>query len=64
MVAGVAIQRERWQTAMQMPVAGIIVALSGIVVPGMRWLYDYAWFAGFGVSGALYVQLMRRTERA
>jgi len=42
--------------------AGIIVALSGIVIPGMRWLYDYAWFAGFGVSGALYVQLMRRTE--
>jgi NCS1 family nucleobase:cation symporter-1 len=44
--------------------AGIIVALSGIVVPGLRWVYDYAWFAGFGVSGALYVQLMRRTERA
>jgi len=43
--------------------AGIIVALAGIVVPGVRWLYDYAWFVGFGVSGALYVQLMRGTEK-
>jgi NCS1 family nucleobase:cation symporter-1 len=42
--------------------AGIIVALSGIAIPGLRWLYDYAWFAGFGVSGTLYMQLMRRTE--
>jgi cytosine/uracil/thiamine/allantoin permease len=25
----------------------------------MRWLYDYAWFAGFAVSAAVYVQLMR-----
>ncbi len=38
---------------------GIVVALMGIVVPGMRWLYDYAWFVGFAVSGAVYVMLMR-----
>ena len=43
--------------------AGVIVALAGIVVPSMRWLYDYAWFAGFGVSGAMYVWLMRGTIR-
>jgi len=43
--------------------AGIIVALAGIVVPGVRWLYDYAWFVGFGLSGALYVQLMRGTAK-
>ncbi|MDQ6663985.1 MAG: NCS1 family nucleobase:cation symporter-1 [Acidobacteriota bacterium] len=39
---------------------GIFVALMGLVVPGMRWLYDYAWFLGFAVSGALYVVLMSR----
>jgi nucleobase:cation symporter-1, NCS1 family len=39
--------------------AGIIVALTGAIVPGLHWLYDYAWFAGFAVSGAVYVQLMR-----
>jgi cytosine/uracil/thiamine/allantoin permease len=25
-------------------------------------LYDYAWFAGFGVSGAVYVMLMQRAS--
>jgi NCS1 family nucleobase:cation symporter-1 len=34
--------------------AGIAVALLGLVVPAVRWLYDYAWFVGFGVSGAVY----------
>ncbi len=38
---------------------GVSVALIGLVVPGLRWLYDYAWFVGFGVSGALYIILMR-----
>jgi len=42
---------------------GVIVALAGVVVPGMRWVYDYAWFVGFGLSGAVYVQLMRGTEK-
>jgi len=42
--------------------AGIVVALVGLVVPPLRWLYDYAWFIGFGVSGAVYVVLMRRVE--
>ncbi len=39
--------------------AGIIVALTGTVVPSLHWLYDYAWFVGFGVSAALYAQLSR-----
>ena len=30
--------------------------------PRVRWLYDYAWFVGFGVSGAVYVVLMQRAE--
>jgi NCS1 family nucleobase:cation symporter-1 len=42
---------------------GVIVALAGVVVPGMRWVYDYAWFAGFGLSGAVYVKLMQGTEK-
>lgn len=39
---------------------GITVALLGLVVPAVRWLYDYAWFAGFLAAGALYFALMRR----
>jgi nucleobase:cation symporter-1, NCS1 family len=43
--------------------AGIVMALAGVVVPAMRWLYDYAWFVGFGLSGSLYVLLMRGTAK-
>ncbi len=42
--------------------AGAAVALLGLVAPPLRFLYDYAWFVGFGVSGALYVMLMRRAS--
>lgn len=41
-------------------VAGIAVALIGLAVPALRWLYDYAWFVGFMVSGGLYFLLMHR----
>jgi len=41
---------------------GILVALLGLAIPGLRWLYDYAWFVGFGVSAAAYVALMRPTK--
>jgi NCS1 family nucleobase:cation symporter-1 len=41
-------------------VIGIAVALLGLFVPPLRLLYDYAWFVGFGVSGAVYVLLMQR----
>ncbi len=40
--------------------AGIGIALLGLVVRPLRPLYDYSWFAGFGVSGVMYVFLMRR----
>ncbi|HEX4168144.1 MAG TPA: NCS1 family nucleobase:cation symporter-1 [Bryobacteraceae bacterium] len=35
-------------------VAGIAVALCGLIFPGLRSLYDYAWFIGFAVSGFVY----------
>ncbi len=37
--------------------AGIAVALLGLVVPPVRWLYDYAWFVGFLVAGAVHFAL-------
>jgi NCS1 family nucleobase:cation symporter-1 len=40
-------------------VVGIAVALVGLIVPAVKWLYDYAWFVGFFVSGVLYLLLMR-----
>jgi len=39
-------------------VVGVGVALLGLGVPAVRWLYDYAWFIGFAVSGGLYFLLM------
>jgi nucleobase:cation symporter-1, NCS1 family len=38
---------------------GIAAALLGLAIPSLRWLYDYAWFVGFGVSGGSYLVLMR-----
>lgn len=38
---------------------GIAVALIGLVVPPLRWLYDYAWFAGFAIAGSVYYFAMR-----
>jgi NCS1 family nucleobase:cation symporter-1 len=35
------------------------VALLGTVVAPLRWLYDYAWFVGFAISGGMYTLLMR-----
>jgi nucleobase:cation symporter-1, NCS1 family len=40
--------------------AGVAIALIGLAVPALRWLYDYAWFVGFFVSGGLYFLLMHR----
>ena len=37
---------------------GVAIALIGTVVPAVRWLYDYAWFVGFLVSGAVYLIAM------
>ena len=41
---------------------GVTVALIGLLVPAVRWLYDYAWFVGFAVSGMVYLMLMRTRE--
>jgi NCS1 family nucleobase:cation symporter-1 len=40
--------------------AGVLVAVVGLAVPELRWLYDYAWFVGFVVAGGFYFLLMRR----
>jgi NCS1 family nucleobase:cation symporter-1 len=43
-------------------IVGIVIALLGLVISPLRWLYDYAWFVGFAVSGAVYVALMQRKQ--
>jgi len=40
-------------------VVGVVVALIGLVVPSLRFLYDYSWFAGLFLSGLIYALLMR-----
>jgi NCS1 family nucleobase:cation symporter-1 len=41
---------------------GIALALLGLVLPPLRWLYDYAWFVGFLVAGILYLLLMKKEK--
>jgi nucleobase:cation symporter-1, NCS1 family len=43
--------------------AGVAIALIGLVVPGLRVLYDYAWFVGFAVAFVLYWTLMIGTPQ-
>ena len=44
-----------WHTpAVIATIAGTAIALAGQFVPALRPIYDYSWFVGFGVSGALY----------
>jgi len=38
--------------------AGALLALLGLAIPPLRWVYDYAWFVGFAVSGATYYLAM------
>jgi len=40
-------------------VLGVTIALVGLFVKPLHFLYDYAWFVGFFVAGAIYVGLMR-----
>jgi NCS1 family nucleobase:cation symporter-1 len=40
-------------------VCGVVAALIGLFVPSLKPLYDYAWFIGFFLSGAVYFILMR-----
>ena len=37
---------------------GRAVALAGLVIPQVRFLYNYGWFVGFGVSFVVYLALM------
>jgi len=40
--------------------AGIFVALIGLIIPAVSFLYDYAWFVGFAVAFLLYSLLMNK----
>jgi NCS1 family nucleobase:cation symporter-1 len=39
-------------------VVGVFAALVGKFVPRVAFLYDYAWFVGFFLSGAIYYLMM------
>jgi len=52
--------RWNWKALVAL-LAGVVTALIGLVVPGLRILYDQAWFVGFTVAFALYWGLMRGT---
>jgi len=41
-------------------IAGVVVALIGLVIPQLSFLYNYAWFVGFVVAFGLYWILMRK----
>jgi len=38
----------------------VFVALIGLLVPSLRFLYDYAWFIGFAVSFLVYLAIMKK----
>ena len=44
--------------------SGVFVALLGLIVPPVRWLYDYAWFVGFLVAGAVHYALAPPTNES
>ena len=45
-------------------VLGVVLALAGRVAKPLHLLYDYAWFVGFFVSGAVYLAMMRMSGSA
>jgi NCS1 family nucleobase:cation symporter-1 len=44
-------------------VAGVFVALIGLFVDDLRFLYDYAWFVGFAVAFVVYWVLMKKQDK-
>jgi NCS1 family nucleobase:cation symporter-1 len=40
--------------------AGVFVAMVGLLIEPLRFLYDYAWFVGFAVAFVVYATVMRR----
>jgi len=43
-------------------VIGSVVALIGLEIAPLRFLYDYSWFVGFAVAFVVYVTLMRNAS--
>ncbi len=43
--------------------AGAAVAFAGLIFPALRPIYNYAWFAGFGVSFFVYLALESGVRR-
>ena len=56
---------EKWRwSGIAATLLGCTAAWIGLVVPALRPVYDYAWFAGFGVAFAAYLALRpRRLEK-
>jgi len=44
-------------------ISGAAVALVGLVVPALRFWYDYSWFVGFAVSFVAYYGMMTKVEQ-
>jgi len=40
--------------------AGVFVAMVGLLIEPLRFLYDYAWFVGFAVAFVVYATVMKR----
>jgi len=40
--------------------AGVLVALIGLIIPSVSFLYDYAWFVGFAVAFFVYLTIMKK----
>lgn len=50
--------------AMVALVLGVVIALIGLFVQPLRFLYDYAWFVGFFTAGIAYVVMMKAAAPA
>ena len=48
--------------AMAALITGAAAALIGLVIPSLRFLYDYSWFVGFAIAFVSYYGLMRSEE--
>jgi NCS1 family nucleobase:cation symporter-1 len=46
-------------TALSGLLAGFILFRAFVVLPSMRFLYDYSWFVGFAVSFVAYFAMMK-----
>jgi NCS1 family nucleobase:cation symporter-1 len=44
-------------------IAGVVVALIGLVIPELSILYDYAWFVGFAIAFFVYWVLMGKQNK-